>query len=467
MKSLNAYKKLAQHWSDLPPDHDEPEVEANLVQPLLQTLGLNFSQVKTGKSLGAGFGTPDRLIYQDISRPPVLVMENKKRTPDLATIPEANFANTCQNHPLYRQAVGYDNCGPKNNRGIRHYLDNKMPTSLLASYGLVFNGDFFQLWRRVDGLVLPLTPIQKVTKTSLPGLMQQLEYCLEHPHTALVSAIWNQKGGVAKTTNIVNIGATLALEGKRVLLIDLDPQNDLTRGVGADPNWFPNYLEQCAPKLQLEEWDEAKQILNKATQIRKFPTTDKSKKGFQLSVLSGDERSLKAFRDDPNGEPAVIFKKLVRQLHLDYDYIFIDVSPTPDKLTQSVLLACDTVLIPIDLGGKSLHHAVQLYSTTIPKFRELRAARKERLHIGPWNLGVVFSNCPGDSGTVLEDCIKQELSRSNFVGKQCGTRLKTYTQTKVAEFKHVPVICWQSSPITKLYADLVKELFLSPNFIDH
>jgi cellulose biosynthesis protein BcsQ len=79
--------------------------------------------------------------------------------------------------------------------------------------------------------------------------MQQLEYCLKNPRTALVAAVWNQKGGVAKTTNIVNLGATLALEGKRVLLIDLDPQNDLTRGVGADVSWFPNYLDLWALAL--------------------------------------------------------------------------------------------------------------------------------------------------------------------------------------------------------------------------
>ncbi|MBC7971199.1 MAG: ParA family protein [Verrucomicrobia bacterium] len=466
MKSLNAYRRLAQHWAELPPNHQEQEVEANLVQPLLQALGLKFpQQVRTGMPLGGGFGTPDRLVYQDVNKPPVLVLENKKRTPDLAAIPEKDFAAACKTHALYRQAVGYKDIGPPGNRGIKQYLDSGIPPSLLASYGLVFNGDFFQLWRRVDGLILPMTPIQKVTKASLPGLMQQLEYCLEHPTTALVAAVWNQKGGVAKTTNIVNIGATLALAGKRVLLVDLDPQNDLTRGVGADPHWFPGHLEQCAKQLQLEEWDEAKHLLNKAIQTRKFPTSDK--KDFTLSVLSSDEKALKAFRDDPNVEPAVIFKKLIRQLHLDYDYIFIDVSPTPDKLTQSVLLACDAVLIPIDLGGKSLHHAVQLYSTTIPKFRELRAARKERLHLGPWNLGVVFSNCPGDAGTVLEECIKQELSKSNFIGKQCETRLRTYAQTKVAEFKHMPVVCWQGSPITKLYTKLVNELFLDSNFIDH
>ncbi|MBD2034029.1 ParA family protein [Leptolyngbya sp. FACHB-321] len=463
---MRSYKKLVDLWSELPTDYREQDLEMSFVQPLLQSLDLNLQQIKAGRNLGAGFGTPDRLIYQDINQPPVLVIENKKRDPGLAAVPEKDFASVCKTHPLYRQAVGYEDCG-RSNKGIKQYLDSSIPSALLASYGLVFNGDFFQLWRRVDGLVLPMTPIQKVTKASLPGLMRQLEYCLANPTTALVSAIWNQKGGVAKTTNIVNIGATLALEGKRVLLIDLDPQNDLTRGVGADPNWFPGYLEQCDKPLQLEEWDEAKQILNKAIQIRKFPTTDKVKKDFKLSVLSSDEKSLKAFRDNSDVEPAVTFKKLVRLLYLDYDYIFIDVSPTPDKLTQSVLLACDTVLIPIDLGGKSLHHAVQLYGSTIPKFRELRAAKKERLHLGPWNLGIVFSNCPGDAGVVLETHIKQVLEKSNFSGNQCKTRLSTFAQTKVAEFKHVPVICWQSSPITKLYTKLVDELFLTPNFIDH
>ncbi|MCY7320482.1 MAG: AAA family ATPase [Phormidesmis sp. CAN_BIN36] len=404
------------------------------------------------------------MIYHDVTQPPVLVMENKRRDPFLAAVPEKDFAEVCKKHPLYQQAVGYENCGG-NNRGIKQYSDSKVPSALLASYGLVFNGDFFQLWRRVDGLVMPLTPIQKVTKSSIPALMQQLEYCLQNPHTALVAAVWNQKGGVAKTTNIINLGATLALEGKRVLLIDLDPQNDLTRGIGADSNWFPDYLELCAAKLQLDQLDEAKSLLKKAIQTRKFPTSDR--KEYMLSVLSTDDKSLKSFRDSIDVEPTGLFKKLVKQLHLDYDYIFIDVSPTPDKLTQSVLLSSDAVLIPIDLGGKSLHHAVHLYGTTIPKIREIRAARKERLHFGPWNLGIVFSNCPADVGMALEECIKQELSSKNFTGKQCTTRLRTYAQAKVAEFKHVPVISWQGSPITKLYANLAKELFLDSNFTDH
>lgn len=462
-----SYKKLAQYWSELPTDYGEFDVENNLVQPLLLSLGLTFPQIKAGKNLGSGFGAPDRLIYQDVNQPPVFVMENKKRDPVLAAVPEKDFAEACKKHPLYRQAVGYEDAG-RSNRGIKHYLDSNVSSALLASYGLVFNGDFFQIWRRVDGLVMPLTPIQKVTRSNIPALMQQLEYCLQNPHIALVSAVWNQKGGVAKTTNIINLGATLALQEKRILLIDLDPQNDLTRGVGADPNWYPNYLDQCGAKLQLKELDEAKRIVEKAIQTKSFPTSNR--KTYSLSVLSTHEPFLKEFRNGSEGlEPIPLFRKLIALLRKDYDYIFVDIAPTLDQLAQSVLYACDTVLIPIDFGGKSLHHAVHLYKSTLPKIRENRASAKERLHLGPWNLGIVFSNCPSDSdeGTVLDKYIKQDLINKNFVGTLCKVRLKTFAQAKVAEFKRVPVVSWQSSPITKCYADLTNELFINHNFTDH
>jgi cellulose biosynthesis protein BcsQ len=167
--------------------------------------------------------------------------------------------------------------------------------------------------------------------------MRQLEYCLVNPTTSLVAAIWNQKGGVAKTTNIINTGATLALKGKRVLLVDLDPQNDLTRGVGADASWLSSYLDLCAAKLQLNEMDEAKSILHKAIQTKKFPTSDK--KAYTLSVLSADGNALKAFRDSRDVDPVQTVKKLVGLLRQDYDYVFFDIAPTADKLTSGVLLA--------------------------------------------------------------------------------------------------------------------------------
>jgi cellulose biosynthesis protein BcsQ len=464
MTSSQPYNNLIQRWTQIPTTYAEANLEANLVNFIWQALGLNPHQIKANPGLGTGTGLkPDFLIYQNPSQPPVLVVEDKKREPQFAIAPEQGFADWCKQQPRYKEAVGYPVPSTSNN-GIRQYLDkNKVSPNCLASYGLVFNGDFFQLWRRVDGLVFPLTRIQKVTQTNLPQLMQQLEYCLRNPQPALVTAVWNQKGGVAKTTNTLNLGAVLAIEGKKVLLIDLDRQTDLTMGVGLNPSQHSGYLQQCAAQLDLKNFAQARNILDAAIQTRKFPTTDKQT--FSLDILPGESDSIRDFRDSSYKSLTVLFKRLISLLQDEYDYIFIDVSPNWDRLTQCIFNSCNTVLIPVDYGRKSLHHAVNLYKSIIPQVREKRATR-DQLHIGPWNLGLVFSNCPPDRGKTLDECIQGELTKRSFTGKQCITHLRSYAQTKVAEFKHVPVISWRNSPITQLYTKLANEVFLNHNFAD-
>jgi cellulose biosynthesis protein BcsQ len=464
--------KVINQWKQIPTNYGEGDLEKHLVMLIWQTLNLKASHIKSGVNLGHGSGLKaDFLIYQDPTQPPVLVVENKKRHPNFANALDQGFADWCKDQPLYRQAVGYPVPSASNN-GIRQYLDkDRVDPIFLASYGWVFNGDFFQLWRRVDGLVFPMTPIQKFTEATIPRLLQQLEYCLSNPQRALVTTIWNQKGGVAKTTNTINLGATLAAQGKKVLLIDLDTQADLTTGLGIDPTHHSDYLHPCLNELQLKNSDAAKKILQDAIQQRSFPTT--SKTPLTLDVLPGERKALDDFRDSNPTKPnsldsrtkVLLFKKLLELLRESYDYIFIDVSPSIDTLSDAVLLSCDTVLIPLDYGRKALHHGVNVYQKLIPKVRGIRA-KKEHLHLAPWSLGAVFSNCPPDCGTQLEDSIKKELESKNFTGSLCKTRLKTYGQTKLAEFKRVPVICWQNSPISKLYKELADEIFLNHHFID-
>lgn len=465
--------KVIQQWHKIPTSCSESDLEKNLVMLIWQALGLGVPHIKSGAWLGAGAGLKaDFLIYQDPAKPPVLVVEDKKRLPSFANAPDQGFADWCKDQLLYKQAVGYPVPDAKNN-GIRQYLDkDKVDPNYLASYGWVFNGDFFQLWRRVDGLVFPITSIQKFTAATIPKLLQQLEYCLSTPQRALVTTCWNQKGGVSKTTNTINLGATLAAQGKKVLLIDLDTQVDLTTGLGIDPTHHSDYLHLCLNELQLKNFAAAKKILQSTIQHRSFPTSDKTP--LTLDVLPGERKALDDFRDSNSTKPnsldsktkILLFKRLLELLRESYDYIFIDVSPSIDPLSDAVLLSCDTVLIPLDYGRKALHHGVNVYQSTIPKARGIRAKR-EHLHLGPWNLGAVFSNCPPDCGTQLEKFIQKELAAKNFTGSLCKTRLKAYGQTKLAEFQRVPVICWQNSPISKLYKELANEVFLNHHFIDH
>lgn len=468
IKPNAAQKRIIDRWEKLPKDYLEVDLSPNFLLPLFDELGFEFDFRKVTPAVGNGL-IPDLLVYRDVNQPPVLTVELKKRVSALANASNDAFVSQVVRHRLYRDAVGYTS------NGIQQYLNvDLVKPEFLAPYGLVLNGDFFQLWRRVDGLIFPLTPIQRIIKESLPVLRQQLQYCLETPVPALVTTVWNRKGGVAKTTNTLNIGATLALAGKKVLLVDLDPQNDLTRGLGLDPNSFPDYISSCTDKVELREFDDMKDILDTAIQKKTFPTSDK--RSFDLSVLSATRTLLEASRDRNQATSQIeksttvrfepVFKQVIHCLKRDYDYILIDVSPSIDALSKAVLFTCDTVLIPSNLSDKSLHHAIEVHQAIVPTMRE-RRAKGERLHLAPWSLGIVYSNCPGNAENLIEKTIKPELQKRGFTGKQYEKRLQAYTQVTTAEFRQMPVICWQNSPITNCYTDFVNEVFLSHNFTDH
>lgn len=456
------YTKLIQRWKALPSECSEKEVEGKLVNYIWDELGLAPQQIST-KGIAKGL-IPDYTIY-DTQNQPRLVVEIKKRDPKFAQDKSENFDEWCRKQPLYQEAVG--DPVKANNNGIRQYLEvEKVPSQSLADYGWVFNGDFFQLWRRVDGLVFPLTPVQKFKENTIPDLMEQLAFCLKPP-MGLITAIWNQKGGVAKTTNTINVGATLALKGKKVLLVDLDPQSDLTRVLVPSSHPSQDYLKKCTMALQNHNSDLAKKILNETIHHRKLQTAKKDP--FTLSILSAEKsgNSVKEFRDDPNvsaKDKRQIIYKMFELLSEEYDYIFIDASPNMDILTLGMLISSNMVLIPVDFDRKSLYHAAQIHHT-LPRLRASRF-KDYKMPFAPWNLGLVYSNCPSSRGNILEQCIERELERLKFTAaKQYKTELKSFAQTKVAEYKQMPVICYSNSPITKLYAELCDEVFLKHNFI--
>ena len=472
-------------WKQIPQHYNETNLETNFVSPLLKLLGLDFNLTPKNPHLGIGAGLkPDYLVYRDINEPPVLVIEIKKRVIDLATASDKDFIEQCKSHPLYQQAVGYP--PEAGNNGIKQYLDksnSKIDPNRLATYGLVFNGDFFQLWRRVDGLILPLTPIQRFNDKTIPELIKQLKYCLIGKPKALVTGVWNRKGGVAKTTNTLNLASVLALNEKKVLLIDFDTQTDLTRALKLNPGDHPEYLEQCLAKIHAHKFDEAQAILAKTIKTRKYSTAIKQE--FSLSILPGNQDSLEKLkigvkkRGTGHGEGLASFEfdtrtkikliqKMIEILRPHFDYIFIDNSPAIDIVTSAILKCFDTVLIPCDYSKKTLHHAADLEKNILPKIRDFNC-QTTKLYPKPWSLGVVFSNCPGDINPngLLEKCIQNELETQGFIGKQYKTRLKIYAQTKLAEYQQKPVVCWSKSPITKLYHQLADEIFLTHNFIDY
>jgi chromosome partitioning protein len=163
---------------------------------------------------------------------------------------------------------------------------------------------------------------------------------------AKIISIANQKGGVGKTTTSVNLGAGIASLGKRVLLIDIDPQGNATSGVGINKA----DVENCIYDVLVEDLEIEKAILS--TEIE---TLDIIPATIQLS---GAEIELV-----PTISREVRLKRALDSVIDKYDFIFIDCPPSLGLLTINSLTASDSVLIPVQCEYYALEGLSQLLNT--------------------------------------------------------------------------------------------------------
>ena len=160
-------------------------------------------------------------------------------------------------------------------------------------------------------------------------------------------AIFNQKGGVGKTTTNINLGACLALKGKKVLMIDIDPQGNTTSGIGIRKR----VLEQTIYDVLVDENVDINKVILPTRTENLFilpASVDLAGAEVELATLEGREGRL---------------KKAVESLRDKFDYILIDCPPSLGILTLNSLTAVDSVLIPIQCEFYALEGVSQLIST--------------------------------------------------------------------------------------------------------
>ena len=254
------------------------------------------------------------------------------------------------------------------------------------------------------------------------------------PNAPKIIAVANQKGGVGKTTTTINLGAALAEAGRKVLIVDLDPQGNASTGLGIEPDdrthtTYELLLEEVPLRDVVIATDDANLSIISAT-------VDLSSADIEL--ISNEKRSF-------------LLHDALRQPAMDsfqFDYILIDCPPSLNLLTVNAMVAAHSVLVPLQSEFFALEGLSQLMLT----IREVRHSANKNLRIE----GIVLTmyDMRNNLSSQVEDDARENLGDLVF-----RTRIPRNVRVSEAPSYAMPVLRYDSSSKgAEAYRELAAEM---------
>jgi cellulose biosynthesis protein BcsQ len=426
----------------LPQNASEAIVSTNFAPYLISYLGFSTTEIIPSYDTGGG-GITDFATRRNLAND---IFLQTKSNPFLLIELKGRYTNLTENSPGYKATV---------NQLKRQLLGNNCQA---AQWGIITNGSHIQLFRKHGKIIFPATTCIELTPDNIDNTIALIKTKIDNTPKALTVTIYNNKGGVGKTTTTVNLAAILAFLGKKVLVLDFDfNQRDLTSS-----------LLNIKPQNGLLE----KALTDKNIDLKSviIPYIFKNPKlQITFDVVPADPKiaGLTEFEYHSKMKISTLHRKLDLARY-EYDYIFIDAAPNWRFTSKLAVYAADVVLLPTKHNNSfSLNNAATAIKEFLP---EMQKSKKDGTPIA---LPIFFN---GEKITqpqlqLAQKEINQILKNDKnlvpyFYPKYTNAKkdlhihhLPEYAIIASAAFARVPAV-YKNRSAYDYYKDLAKEYFL-------